>query len=114
MNWGSTLEGRNDQMDRKTAALQASSLKLIHVRWLRVQVCRPGLKFGDGRRRALGKFHIRGTEYWLWITDPVIEKQYLPRGDGEYPLDDCYLTLSLAGASNGYCYKVIAGVIRNT
>ena len=47
------------------------------------------------------------------MTDPGIERTYLMRKQGEYPLNakDLYLTVSMGEPFNGYCYKLVAAVI---
>lgn len=48
----------------------------------------------------------------MWVTDPVIEREYLAKDDGDHGLGECYLTMSLGERSDdGYCYKLIAAVI---
>jgi len=48
----------------------------------------------------------------VWVTDPVIEREYLAKDDGDHGLGECYLTMSLGERSDdGYCYKLIAAVI---
>jgi hypothetical protein len=59
-----------------------------------------------------GAFEHAGLEYRVWVTDPVIEREFLANEDGEYVLGECYLTMSLGErADDGYCYKLIAAVI---
>jgi len=47
------------------------------------------------------------------VTDSGIERTYLMKEHGEYPLinRDLYLTVSLGEPFNGYCYKLVASVI---
>ncbi|MBW6486422.1 MAG: RecQ family ATP-dependent DNA helicase [Syntrophobacterales bacterium] len=65
------------------------------------------------RKKVRARFSYRGTTYTLSVTDPVIEKTYLMKQRGEYPLSDqeIYLTISMGEPFNGYCYKLIAAVI---
>ena len=67
----------------------------------------------DGRKKVRAKFTYREIPYLLSVTDPVIEKTYLMKERGEYPLaaKDLYLTVSLGEPFNGYCYKLVAAVI---
>jgi hypothetical protein len=67
----------------------------------------------DGRNKVRARFAYRDTPYLLSVTDPGIERMYLMKEQGEYPLitRDLYLTVSLGEPFNGYCYKLVAAVI---
>ena len=67
----------------------------------------------DGRKKVRARFAYRDTHYLLSVTDPVIERTYLMKEPGEYPLNakDTYLTVSMGEPFNGYCYKLAAAVI---
>ncbi|MEK7827361.1 MAG: hypothetical protein AAB299_06480, partial [Thermodesulfobacteriota bacterium] len=67
----------------------------------------------DGRNKVRARFAYRDTPYLLSVTDPGIERTYLMKDQGEYPLinRDLYLTVSLGEPFNGYCYKLVAAVI---
>jgi len=67
----------------------------------------------DGRKKVRAHFIYNETPYLLSVTDPDIERTYLKKQHGEYPLNagDVYLTLSLSEPFNGYCYKLIAAII---
>ena len=67
----------------------------------------------DGRNKVRARFAYRETPYLLSVTDPGIERTYLMKDHGEYPLinRDLYLTVSLGEPFNGYCYKLVAAVI---
>ena len=103
--------GLNDKIPDSLAEFENSSLRLIRVDRLRVEVFQPGIDFGNHRRRVQGQFRYAGTRYRLWITDPEYEERYLELDDGEYGIGECYLTISLGGLYYGYAYKLIAGVI---
>lgn len=65
------------------------------------------------RKKIRARFTYRGIPYTLSVTDPAIEKTYLMKLRGEYPLSDqeVYLTISMGEPFNGYCYKLIAAMI---
>ena len=67
----------------------------------------------DGRKKVRAGFTYRHTPYLLAVTDPGIEKTYLMKEQGEYPLNvrDLYITVSLSEPFNNFCYKLIAAVI---
>ena len=54
---------------------------------------------------------IGGIRYCLWVTDPVHERRYLAKPDGTYPVDECFLTISLGEPFGGAVYKLIASII---
>ncbi len=66
-----------------------------------------------GRKKVYARFAYRGTPYLLSVTDMAIERDYLIKPKGEYPLGDkdIYLTISLGEPFNGFCYKLVAAVI---
>lgn len=113
LNDNSTANGYNDQVpDGDTAHSLADSLRLIKVGNLDLIVFQPGRAFGDPRRRVQGRFQYGGTQYWLWVTDQVYEDRYLAQPDGNYPIGECYLTISLADMWKGFAYKLIAAIIK--
>ena len=106
VNGCSTSKGHNDRVKASDADSPGNSLCLIKVN-LNVWV------FDYYYRRVQGRFRHKGTDYWLWVTDPDYEQEYKPRPDGRYQLGECFVTVSLAGANrDGYCYKLIAAIIK--
>ena len=111
-NGDSTYNGSNDQIQLHHAKDETSSLKLIHVDKLSLHVFAPQKAFGNPKRRVQGWFRFGNHYYALWITDLDIEEAYRMRGDGNYNLGECYLTISLGGPNDdSYCYKLIAAVM---
>jgi hypothetical protein len=47
----------------------------------------------------------------LWVTDPLIERQYLAGENGDYAVGECFITVSLGEPLEGFCYKLVATVI---
>jgi hypothetical protein len=46
------------------------------------------------------------------VTDPVAEREFLTRPNGNYPSQDALFCISLAEAhTDGFCYKLVAAVI---
>ena len=86
-------------------------MKLIRVDRLDLSVFKPGETFGNVKRRVQGRFTCAGRRYSLWVTDPVYERQYLAKLDGEYPMGECFLTVSLGEPYGGAVYKLIASII---
>ena len=106
-----THHGLNDKIPLELADSIGDSLKLIHVHDLELSVFRPGEAFGNTKRRVQGRFEHAGTRYLLWVTDPVYERHYLARLDGEYSVGECFLTVSLGEPFGGFVYKLIASII---
>lgn len=91
-----------------------SSLRLFEVDELTLKVFSPGEAFGNRKRRVQGRFRHAGKHYFLWVTDPVCERHYLGKLDGDYRIGRCFLTVSLGEQFRGYCYKLIPTVIEGT
>lgn len=111
VNGYSTYFGLNDRLPLSVATTQNSSLTLCQVQNLTIKVFRPGEAFGNSKRRVQGRFTFGLSDYRLWVTDPRYERYYLGGPDGEYQIDDCYLTISLGEEHEGFCYKLIAAII---
>lgn len=112
INGYSSHNGLNDRIPLAQATALRSSLQLIHVANLVLMVFAPGEAFGNKKRRVQGRFAFDRTDYWLWVTDPIAERQYLAQSDGDYPVGEAYLTISIGEPYQEYCYKLIATVIR--
>lgn len=108
-----TFNGMNDEVPLEIANTLDSSLCLIHVDGVEIRVYSPGLAFNNPKRRVQGCFHFKGGEYRLWITDPIVERNYLANEDGNYHLGACFLTISIGepDTHKNACYKLIAAVI---
>jgi hypothetical protein len=112
LNGQSTYHGLNDRVPEAAADDLNNSLYLLHVHELTLQVFAPNATFGNTKRRVHGLFQHAGTHYALWVTDPLIEREYLGKPDGTYKVGSCVLTVSLGERLNGFCYKLIAAVMR--
>jgi hypothetical protein len=90
------------------------SLRLIRVESLRIELIddpRPG----KDSPRILGEFLYLNDLYRLWVTDPEVEDLYRNTPQSAKTVSDCCLTISLGERmDDGYCYKLIAGVINRT
>ena len=63
------------------------------------------------RRRVRAAFEYGGKQYRLSLTDPAPEKAYLDRPEGEYPIGEAIMCVSLSEAYEGFGYKLAATVI---
>ena len=111
VNGNSTYNGMNDRILLAQAGAVRTSLRLLRVDRLTLSVVKPGEAFGNPKRRVQGRFSHAGTEYRLWVTDPVYETAYLAKGDGDYQIDESFLTVSLGEPHQGACYKLIAAIM---
>jgi hypothetical protein len=109
-NSSSSYNGLHDRVEEAAANQLGNSLRLIEVKDLKIVVAIEGAEFGNGKRRVRGHFTLNGAQYWLSVTDPVVERQYLAGKDGEYKVGDAILCISLGEPYGGYAYKLIAGV----
>lgn len=111
INGHHTANGLNDQIPLVLAANLNTSLKFIHIDGGEIHVVRIASQFAPARRRVQGLFNYAGQRYWLWITDPVIERAFLAKPDGQYPLCESYLTISVGEPFREHCYKLVAAII---
>lgn len=106
-----TFHGINDRVPLNEAQTLQDSLRLLRVQGGTLSVFSPGAAFGNPKRRVLARFRHAGDTYCLRVTDPVFERAFLAKPDGQYPLGDCYLTVSLGEPYDGFCYKLVAAII---
>jgi hypothetical protein len=114
MGYQSKTFGKNDLVPPNRILEVSNSLYLINPHSFIIQVVQ-----GTYNLQVRGRFIYLGAEYNLRVTDPIVEEKFIPKGVGEYKIDDVLLTISLAEklftvasnpSSSGY-YKLIAGVI---
>ena len=103
----STTNGWNDRIPLRIAHSLTDSLRFIEVGDLELWV-----SHGNKRRTVQGRFQHDGIDYWLRVTDPVYEREYLRQPNGNYPVGECYLTVSLGEPFEGNAYKLIAAIIK--
>lgn len=112
INNSSTIKGRNDRVTLAEAGQFHWSLCLLNLPRLTIRVFVPGADFGKLKRRVQALFQYKSNEYGLWVTDPVIEREYLAKTDGTYSVGECCVTVSLGEpSSDGFCYKLVAALI---
>jgi hypothetical protein len=114
MGYQSKTFGKNDLVPPTRISEVSNSLYLINPHSFTIQVVQ-----GTYSLQVRGRFTYLGAEYNLRVTDPIVEEKFIPKGVGEYKIEDVLLTVSLAEklftvasnpSSSGY-YKLIAGVI---
>jgi hypothetical protein len=106
-NTSSSLHGQNDRVAATEAAEWKWSLALVRPEELVIRV-----QLESGKPRVRARFRYRGVPHIFSVTDPFAEWAWLARPDGEYPLDDAMLCVSLGEPhTDGYCYKLVATVL---
>jgi len=112
----STTNGENDEILRAEADQLPCSLYLIHVMELELRVYAPGAVYGNAKRRVQARFQYGGARYWLWVTDPVIEREFLALSNGSYTLGESCVCVSLGEPfkknDEEFRYKLVAAIIR--
>lgn len=111
-NGDSTLSGQNDRVRIEAGMVFAGSLYLISPESLTVHVVSETAGSIKLRRRVRASFSYRSARYNLVVIDPLVERAFLAKTDGMYPLDAAFLCVSLSEVYNdGYSYKLVASVI---
>lgn len=114
-NGHSTYAGNNDRVPVAQAVQYQNSLFLIQPQQVTISVETPGAAFGNHKKAVRAGFRYNGVWYDMKVTDYDVERLYLQKDVGVYPLEQpCYFCVSLAEAhTDGYCYKLIATIITN-
>lgn len=111
LNGSSSSHGLNDRVPEDQLHAFTQSLYLVQPEKLVVVVGREDSPFGPARRRVRAHFNLAKDDYWVAITDPVVEQEYLAQGDGETEVEHALLCMSLAEVFHGFAYKLAAAVI---
>jgi len=112
INGFKTYHGANDRVPEAEADKLTTSLYLLDLKSISFSVFAPGANFGNPKRRVHALFDYAGAHYALWVTDPAIEREFLAQDDGTYDEGTCFVTVSLGERDKGFCYKLVAAVIR--
>lgn len=89
-----------------------TSLYLVSAERLRLLVGRKNPKYPDSKRAVRGEFVYRGITYLMDVTDPVVERTFLARDDGQYDISSPVLCISLGDPyKDNFYYKLIAAVL---
>ncbi len=112
INGFATYHGLNDRVPEADADKLTTSLYLLSLDSISFSVFAPGAAFANPKRRVHAMFAYVKSSYALWVTDPAIEREFLAKDDGTYPHGPCFITVSLGERDKGFCYKLVAAVIR--
>lgn len=107
----SSSAGKNDRVPAAEAGAMRGSLVLLRPPELLMRVGVPAMTHGIAKRKVYAVFGLGNTEYALPMTDPQVEKEFLARNNGDYPVSGAYLTVSLSEPFEGHCYKLAAALI---
>ncbi len=108
INGWDSRHGLNDRIPQDVAETRVrSSLLLIQPVELRICV----EEFVNSPLKARAKFHFKDVEYWLTVTDPLVEFAYSQKPLGEYSVTqkDVYLCVSL-GEQTGRRVRQFSGL----
>jgi hypothetical protein len=104
-----SYNGENDRITEAQALDLGSSLILVETEDLVIGVAPEGL---NPKRKVRGRFSLGGKRYVLVITDPLVEHEYLAKPDADHAVGVARLCISIGEPFQGYCYKLIAGIMR--
>lgn len=104
-----SYNGVNDRIPENRTLELGDSLTLLETEDLVIVAAHEGI---NPKRKVRARFSLDGTSYCLVVTDPMIEREYLARENGEYAVGLARLCISIGEQYQGYCYKLVAGIIR--
>lgn len=112
INGYSTYLGYNDKIPEDQAGQLDSSLTLLRLPTLTIQVeVESGYAGQPGRRRVRARFDLAGHHYSMVVTDPIVEAHYFAGKNGNYILQDTIICVSLSEPIYGHVHKLAAAVI---
>jgi hypothetical protein len=109
-NASSSYNGLHDRIDETATNNLGSSLRLIEATGLKITVAVEGTAVGSAKRKVRGYFTFNGAQYYLAMTDTIVQRKYLEGSDGEFKIGRTVMCISLGEPYRGYVYKMIAGV----
>jgi hypothetical protein len=102
-----SYNGINDRIPEEQANSLPASLVLVDPQRLIIAVER-----GLTERQVRAEFRVAGQTYKLTVTDPVVERQFLSRGEGYYTYEKpAVACISIGEPFQGYRYKLVASII---
>jgi hypothetical protein len=106
-----SYNGFNDRIPEENANALPNSLVLIRPEDIAITVGLEGL--ACPKRKIRAKFSFANVQYKLAVTDPYIERCFMQKEIGVYPLEAerIYMSISIGEPFGGYCYKLIASIL---
>ena len=112
VNGHSTFHGVNDKVPENFAGDLKSSLVLLSIPELRIDVVtESGYEGRPGRRRVRAGFDQAGHHYSIVATDPEVEDVYFAKKNGQYEIGDAIVCFSLSELAYGHAFKLAAAII---
>lgn len=108
-NGFSSGSGTHDRVPIGDAVAEAGSLYLIPVDDLTLHVKAASADFS--KRVVRAKFTYLAEHHDLRVTDPLVERDYFARPDGQYAIGPAFLCVSLGEPFGGHYYKLVAAVL---
>jgi hypothetical protein len=110
VNRDHTNAGHYDCISQAEAATAHDSLVLIKPENFNLEI---GKNYWTGRKSYRGKFEYNGAHHNLSVTDPVVRDAFAARQEGDYPLNEVYLCVSLTEPyeHDDRCHKLVAAII---
>jgi len=109
-----TRQGIFNCISQEEAATLHNSLALIQPGGFAIRV---GHSTWNGKswKTYRGRFTYNGTSYVLVVTDPIVRKVFAHKAEGDYPVRDVYICVSLTepAPQDGRCHKLVAAVMSN-
>lgn len=107
VNGFNSYNGTNDRIPEAQADSLPASLVLVEPQRLMISVER-----GLTKLQVRAEFHVVGRSYKLTVTDPVVERHFLSRGEGYYTYEKpAVACISIGEPFQGYRYKLVASII---
>lgn len=111
-NGYSSYHGVNDRFPFTSVTSPIQSLYFVYTSNLKIRVKKEGIDFGSDLKRFRGFFSYNNVDYAFIITDPNVYSEYGQLKEGTYDVGGCYVTLSSAPHTDGYCYKFLTAIIK--
>jgi len=112
INGYSSYHGLDDRFHVSSVTSPIQSLYFVYTSNLQIRVKKEGIDFGSDLKRFRGFFSYNNVDYAFIITDPNVYSEYGQLKEGTYDVGGCYVTLSTAPHTDGYCYKFLTAIIK--
>ena len=104
INGYASSKGKNGRIPKDKAFKLQNSLFLIYLEKMNIVL------FNEGKKQVRAVFDFKDCEYNLSVTDPKAESYFFKKGNDK--LKHVYLCVSLGELFEGYCYKLVASIIK--